>query len=392
MDAVIQRLLLACLLLVSTPIRAGALPEPMVIGETHVLHSSVLDEDRRYTVALPEGYGTSPDERYPVLYVLDAQSQFAHTATTVDFLARNGEMPPTIVVGVEAGNRLRDYTQTDWAEAWVGGGGAANFERFLRDELIPAVRRQWRTGGFRTMVGHSASAQFALHELAVAADGFRAYFAFSPSLDWDNGLPRRELEAAFAKTQSMRAFAYFGYSDDRGGALAADEALTATFRQHGPAGLRWKARSYPDESHTGIALVAIIDALRALYSDYRFHPDRMGEGLDAIEAHYAKLSKVLGWTLPVPESALNDYGYYLLGAETDRDVDAAVAIFQRVVREHPHSANAWDSLADCYAAAGRSADAGEASQRALSLAREQHHPNLSYFAAQAEQREQRRDE
>ncbi len=332
-----RSLLLSLLLLLALAGWSAGAATPVVIGQAHVLHSRVLGEDRGYSVALPPGYASSPDARYPVLYVLDAQDQFAHTATTVEFLAANGEMPPTIVVGVDAGKRVRDYTQTDWPEAWVGGGGAANFQRFLRDELIPVVDRQWRTDGFRTLVGHSASAQFALHELAVAPDGFRAYFAFSPSLDWDHALPNRELREAFDKTASLPAFAYFAYSDDGGDWLAMDKALAETLRSHAPEGLRTQVRSYPTESHTGAPLVALIDALRTLYPHYRFHPDDYDKGLPAIEAHYAALSRTVGWPLPVPEATLNDYGYSLIGRH---DVDAAIAVFQRVVHEHPRSASA----------------------------------------------------
>ena len=50
-----------------TPAVTSAASVPVVIGESRVLQSAVLDEQRRYSVALPPGYAWSPDRRFPVL-------------------------------------------------------------------------------------------------------------------------------------------------------------------------------------------------------------------------------------------------------------------------------------------------------------------------------------
>lgn len=370
-QAVLKYLMcLATLLLLATSV-TGQGASPVTVGHAYVLHSKVLDADRGYRVALPEGYAWSPDTRYPVLYVLDAQEQFAHTATTVAFMAYSGQIPPTIVVGLDSGNRVHDYTQTDWPEAWVGGGGAAQFQAFLNKELIPAIESRWRTNGFRTLMGHSASGQFALHELATTPGEFRAYFILSPSLDWDHGLPQRELAAAFAKMKSLPAFVYFAYSNDFDEALAADLTLAETLQAHAPQGLRREIRSMPTESHVGMALRATIDALSELYPHYRYNPDHMDRGIDTIQAHYLALSKIVGWSLPVPEDTINNLGYRAL---SENNVEQAMVLFRRNVSEHPLSANAYDSLADGYAAAKHWNKAAEASDHAAALARKYDNP------------------
>src|SRR5215469_12522145 len=64
------------------------------------------------------------------------------------------------------------------------------------------------------------------------------------------------------------------------------------------------------------------------------------------------------------ESSLNSLGYRLLGAGKNAD---AVAAFEQAVRDYPTSANAYDSLADGYLAAGNKAKALECSEKALKL-------------------------
>jgi len=356
---------------------------PVVVGTSYVLHSKVLRADRGYSVALPVEYGWSPDTRYPVLYVLDAQEQFAHVATTVAFMSKSGEIPLTIVVGVDAGNRLHDYTQTDWPDVWVGGGGASQFQAFLERELIPEIEGRWRTDGFRTLMGHSASGQFALHELATSPGTFHAWFVFSPSLDWDQALPQRELAEAFTTMKPLTGFVYFAWSDDFGGALADDIKLANTLTADAPQGLRCHVKAMPGETHVGITLQATIDALRALYPRYGYHPADLGVGLDAADAHYRALSKIVGWELPVPEGTVNSLGYAALRGG---DVAQAIDIFQRNVQVHPLSANAHDSLADGLAAAERWTEAADAADRAADLANRYANPNKNEFKQRATQR------
>jgi predicted alpha/beta superfamily hydrolase len=335
-------------------------------------------------VALPASYGWAQDRRYPVLYVLDGRAHFAHAAAAVDYLAAQGEIPEMIVVALDSTNRVRDFTQSDWAEAWVGGGGAANFRRFLADELIPQIARDYRTDGFRVLSGHSAGGQFALYSLGSAPALFKGYFALSPSLDWDHNLPQRSLEASLAAAKRVPAFLYFASSDDSGQALADDHALVATLRAHAPEGFRWKYQPFPDETHGGLPLLAQIDALRALYAGYRFHPDQArAGGLPAAEAHFQAVSKLLDWPMQVPEGVLNDLGYAALSQGRTAD---AVAMFERNTRTNPNSANAWDSLADGYAQAKQWPDALTASDRAVALATRYALPNRADFERQAQGR------
>jgi predicted alpha/beta superfamily hydrolase len=111
------------------------------------------------------------------------------------------------VVGLESSVRVRDFTPTDWPQAWVGGGGAAKFRAFLARELIPDVEKAFRTDGFRIVSGHSASGQFALYCLESEPALFQAYIALSPSLDWDrrSGRPGRRCLSAGARAPPARA-------------------------------------------------------------------------------------------------------------------------------------------------------------------------------------------
>jgi len=352
----------------------------VVIGQTHGIHSAVLNEERNYQVYLPDSYAWSTDRRYPVLYVLDAESDFLHTAVSAGYLADHGEIPEMIVVGIDSTVRVRDFTQTDWPEAWVGGGGAGNFKHFLSAELIPIIEQTYRTDGFRVLSGHSAGGQFALYCLTSEPSLFRAYFALSPSLDWDHNLPQRSLEKAFESVRKSEAFLYVARSDDAGRPLADYERLVQTLKTKSPQGFRWFSQAFPHETHTGMPLLAQIDALRHLYLGYRFHEDMIKNGFSYAERHFRDVSKTVGWPLAIPEGVVNDFAYDALSQGKTRE---AIGLFKRNVEANPNSANAYDGLADGYAKAGQWKDAAQASERAVTLATKFANPNLSYFIRQA---------
>lgn len=347
---------------------AGALPAVAKGPDLLDIASAALGETRHVEVTLPASYAWATERRYPVLYLLDGQTHAGHAVASSEFLAAQGELPELIVVSVESTERVRDFTQTDWPEGWIGGGGAAHFTRFLLTELIPRIERDYRTlrtPPFRILAGHSASGQYVLHQLASEPAGFHAYLAMAPSLEWDDQLPARELESALLRADRPARFVYFAYGDDHEAALAHDLRLARALAAAAPGTLRAEVRAFPEERHSALPLLALIDGLRALYAGYALPEHLAAKGLAAVDAHYAALSAQLGIPVAVPEAALNEVGYQLLGSER---VAEAIAVFDRAARENPSSANAWDSLAEALEQGARLDEAQRASRRAVELA------------------------
>jgi uncharacterized protein len=364
-------------------VRAG---EPIVIGEANRIHSVVLKEDRNYRVYLPKSYKWAKDRRYPVLYLLDGQTHFAHTAGSVGYLAAQGDIPEMIVVAIDSTVRVRDFTQTDWPSRWIGGGGADKFKQCLTTELIPEVERAYRADGFRVLCGHSAGGQFALYCLTSSPSLFQAYFALSPSLEWDDYLPQRSLEKSFKASHELKGFLYVACSDDKGQALAEYDRLVETLKTFAPRGFRWHSQPFPDETHGSIPLIGQIDALRHLYAGYRFHEDMVDRGFLFAQKHFEGVSKTLGRPVAIPEDVINSLGYAALAKQKTED---AIALFKRNVENNPNSANAFDSLADGYERAGMGKDAARASERAVELATEFQLPDRSAYIEHAKKMRER---
>jgi predicted alpha/beta superfamily hydrolase len=109
--------------------------------------SAFLGPTRHVEIWLPPGYDDTPATRYPVLYMHDGQNLFDPRIanTGVDWgvdeavvrLAERGIIPPIIVVGVWS-TAARGAEYSPWH-------GAPAYARFLIEELMPRVNREFRT-------------------------------------------------------------------------------------------------------------------------------------------------------------------------------------------------------------------------------------------------------
>ncbi|MEA2491348.1 MAG: uncharacterized protein QOH21_3140, partial [Acidobacteriota bacterium] len=155
---------LPLLILLATTLRASP-ATPLTIGDTFTIGSKALAETRRINVYLPPGYNESTAP-VPVLYMPDGgmAEDFLHVAGLVQISVTNGTMRPFLLVGIENTQRRRDMTgPTENAEdrkiAPVVGGSAA-FRKFIREELMPEIRKRYRTTSETAIVGESLAGLF----------------------------------------------------------------------------------------------------------------------------------------------------------------------------------------------------------------------------------------
>jgi predicted alpha/beta superfamily hydrolase len=173
------------------PVAAALAADPIPPHDTFTLDSKAVGETRRINVHTPPGYAGSMD-RFPVLYMPDGgiEEDFPHVVNSLDSLVAARLVRPFIVVGIENTERRRDMTgpttvASDSAIAPHVGGSAA-FRGFIRDELMPEIRRRYRTTGETAIAGESLVGLFIVETFLREPAMFDRYVAISPSLWWNN--------------------------------------------------------------------------------------------------------------------------------------------------------------------------------------------------------------
>jgi predicted alpha/beta superfamily hydrolase len=244
---------------------ATAAQEPVPPHETFTVQSAALGEMRRINVYTPPGYAAGRT-RYPVLYMPDGgvEEDFPHVAATVDSAVRAGEMRPVIVVGIENTQRRRDMTgptevERDRRIAPVVGGSAA-FRRFIAAELMPQVRRRYRTTRETAIIGESLAGLFVAETFFTQPGLFDTYIALSPSLYWNGEALVRTAAGQLRAHPRMHAAFYLSSAGDDIGPEAA--RLADVLRANAPAGLRWEYKPRPDLTHATIYRAAAPEVLR----------------------------------------------------------------------------------------------------------------------------------
>lgn len=234
------------------PAPADAIPA----HATFTIASTALGESRPVNVHVPADYA-STHHRYPVLYMPDGglDEDFPHVVNTVDSLAALGKVPPVIVVGIPNTERRRDLTgpttvASDSAIAPHVGGSAA-FRAFIRDELMPEVRRRYRTSGETAVVGESLAGLFIMETFLEEPLLFRRYIALSPSLWWNSSALVQAAEARLAAMRKAPERLFLAAANEEGIAdnTAAVARLITARRLHG---LRFRYTPRPDLEHSTI--------------------------------------------------------------------------------------------------------------------------------------------
>jgi len=244
------------------------------------MHSVLLNEERRYSVVLPGSYLSDPAARYPVLYVLDGQSQAGHTAESAALLARGGVIPEVIVVGISSlgsETRNRDYTppgmRRDADDPGGETGAADRFLAFLRDELIPAVERDHRTRRPRMLAGWSRGGLFAAWSLIAEPGLFDARFAHSPALWREDDLIATRLDAFLAAGGPDAGYLFLSLGEDENDKMKGSFGRAAALlERRAPANLRWSASLTRGAVHETNARLAAPAGLRGFFSAWNPPP------------------------------------------------------------------------------------------------------------------------
>ena len=225
--------------------------------QTRAIHSNIVGQDYQLQISLPRGYAES-DQRYGVIYLLDAQWDFPLLYAIYGEQYYDGFVPGLIIVGILWGGenpdpnvlRLRDFTPTDEGDNGESGG-ADKFLAFLDKELIPYVDREFRTSGNRTLAGSSLGGLFTLYALFNRPDLFDNFIPTSPATPWDGGSVFISI-AGFAERSAANPGRLFVAASELEQLRPPFEDLVSMLKERGYPGLTWTSHLVSGAGHSGV--------------------------------------------------------------------------------------------------------------------------------------------
>jgi uncharacterized protein len=353
----------------------------VVIGKTDSVKSKILNEERTAWIYLPADYDTNPKGRYPVIYLLDAEWNFAAFSGMVHELSEiigNMVLPPSIIVAIPNTDRTRDLTPTNSDIEPDGkkgtdqatSGGGEKFTSFIKTELIPHIDSAYRTAPYKMLIGHSFGGLTAMNIIINHTDMFNSYVVIDPSMWWDKRKLLNQAREVFKQKNFKGTSMFLAIANtmpdgmDTARVQKDTSGITRHIRsilelknilqQNKQNGLDWAYKYYNGDSHGTVPLIAEYDALHFLFGFYNFPASFQTIAMDTqsrvdvaslFSTHYSDISKHLGYTLLPPQEMINQLGYYFL--QSNRP-DRAYAMFDLNIKNYPDNPNVYDSMGDYF--------------------------------------------
>jgi len=159
--------------------------------------SRFLRNTRDLVVYVPPGYDDQPFTRFPVLYMQDGQNLFDRATSfggqdwnvhgAADHLIGIGAVQPLVIVGIYNAGKSRIHEYTPVKSPKLGGGRADRYAKFLIEEVMPFVQREYRVNSDPRVTGLGGSSLGGLLALYLGLKHpqvFGKIAALSPSVWW----------------------------------------------------------------------------------------------------------------------------------------------------------------------------------------------------------------
>jgi predicted alpha/beta superfamily hydrolase len=259
--------------------------------EIQTIHSVSVNQTFSLFVSLPEDYRVTT-KTYPVLFMLDANSEFGIVTQILRLMRITKELPDMVVVGIGYPEekdkiiwalRSRDLTPTpdpeydkEMQELYpdmpdIPSGGAPRFLKSLTKEVIPLILSRYRIKtDSMILAGHSLGGLFALYTLFTQPNAFSHYIIGSPSIWWDSNYLFSLEEEYAAAHDDLPAFLFLSVGGEESGkapyAMVPNmKKMEEKLRSRNYPNLHLETKVFEEETHMSVIPVTFSRGLRSVH-------------------------------------------------------------------------------------------------------------------------------
>ena len=365
-------------------LNAPMFSQELAIYEKHLLpiYSENLRDSITLELHLPvsfrEASGKAP---FPVIVLFDSYNENTHAYNihSVDMLTLHGQIPESIIVGIPFTMRNRSYlTSTDKKEGDTLSG-IERMERFLFEELLPRLARDYQGVGPRILLGHSRTAFLTSYLMCRRYQAFEAAGSFSGF--YEPGFDEATLGAFLREMETEgRPFRYYfsaGTTREEAGYLKDYSRMSAFLEdQNPPEAFSWKYSEQANANHMTNFNLSVPWVLVDYFGPYnRILDEWLFQKLESVPADSAlallqkdfeTVSKSFGKVVaPSPLHIFSIGSHYI----NNGSYDAALDIFQYGKTYYPFSYDMDYNIIEIYNSKGDSRKAEEWIEKTILQAR-----------------------
>jgi predicted alpha/beta superfamily hydrolase len=304
--------------------------EDVTIGKYRKFQSGKLGGEVTYLVHLPDEYENSKKD-YPVIYMMNGQSlsSFANASSTLDYLS-DERIPDMILVGISNTGVAARYWSCPDDSGNVKMGDS--FSKFLKEDLIPEIKRNYRTNDYKILFGQSNAGLFVIHSFLIQPGLFNGYIVASPMLGWCPQYFAEKTRSFLSTHPALNEKLYLSYGDlDYIEVLKYINDFIEVLKQS-PAGFQWNVNMIENAGH--VPGVTLNNALLYFFSECTMNAERKKLNISEIKSHFGKLSAEYGFPVIPKAGVLFDMA---IDKKNEKEFDRAIELFTYLNSLYPGS-------------------------------------------------------
>lgn len=311
--------------------------KPIEIGKKYDFFSTFLNQNREISISVPTSYYNSKFAKanYPVVYVLDAETNFNFVTTAVEKFSSGyyPTLPEMIVVGIKSEDRYQDFTAS-YNASNPTSGKSDKFTQFLQNEVIPFINKNYRTTNYKIIIGHSLTGVYVLDLMLKQPNSFNSYIAHDPSIWWNELQFLKDVAANTNNLSDARIFISQVDAKNSKGRLQthynAIKSAKTILEQNSTINALFKYIQYEGEDHGTVPLKGNLDALRWLFRGYEIEIKEIEKNPNLIQQSFENFSKTQKITFIPTEMYLSHVVAYLKRVKATESLHQVLKYYKKL--------------------------------------------------------------
>ena len=240
------------------------------------IYSEHLNELRQIRINIPKEYDLNSNEKLDVLYVLDGEWATSLTKTVYEFLEYANFIPKNILIvsipnsykdGINM--RRRDFTPVRVKNQPVSNG-VINFQKFLKEELIPLINSKYKTNPQNNILyGSSLGGLFSIYSYLEDPSLFKSYISIEPVLRLGDNYINKIATAKLEQHTDSNNRLWISSRDGKDFNEMGIAKFNSILYSNAPKNLAWKINTYQNETHFSVIWKGVFDGLKFVYKEHK---------------------------------------------------------------------------------------------------------------------------
>lgn len=306
--------------------------------------SKYLGFNKDISITVPMEWQEDLIRDFPLIIIFDRQNQRSHNyiLNTIDYLTSNEQMPSSIIVSIASEQKYR-YVETLHQSSSKEGLASEN-EKFLFDELIPFMEKNYKASSFRLFIGHSRYGYFTSSLLSSRTNELNGVISLSPFFTQKNVNLCDSIAALRNKKFKANKYYFFGIGNDYPSDFIKMDSVTKNL--HIPL-LHTKGYFFKTADHNATPGLTIAPAMYSVFEDWSAiqakYISNQQTDLNILPSLENEILSTYGNRIELSLGILNGKGWFFYNEEK---YDKAIEAWQILLKTYPNFSEAYLYIID----------------------------------------------